>query len=178
MAVACNQGSQHANGEADQATRNEEGSKPASAVPASGFSIAPIVKSYLALKNALAAGNDVAAANAGKELLGNFNSVDMAAIPADKHKAYMDIVDDAKVNAEHISANAGKIEHQREHFAVLSNEVNDLVQLFNAPQKLYLDSCPMYDNGKGAIWLSETSEIKNPYFGGKMSTCGSVKKEY
>jgi hypothetical protein len=35
----------------------------------------------------------------------------------------------------------------------------------------------MANNNKGALWLSEVKEIKNPYFGSKMLTCGSVKKQ-
>jgi hypothetical protein len=35
----------------------------------------------------------------------------------------------------------------------------------------------MYNNNKGAIWLSETKEIKNPYLGKDMDTCGSAKEE-
>jgi hypothetical protein len=35
----------------------------------------------------------------------------------------------------------------------------------------------MYNDKKGAIWLSETKEIKNPYYGKKMLTCGNVKEE-
>jgi len=34
----------------------------------------------------------------------------------------------------------------------------------------------MYNGDKGAMWLSETTEIRNPYFGGKMLECGVVKK--
>lgn len=142
------------------------------------FSIAPIVADYLALKNALVADDDNAAANAGKKLLATLNKVDMKSIPADKHNKYMDITDDAKENAEHIGNNAGKIDHQREHLASLSEDVNDLVTLFGTPQTLYQDHCPMFNAGKGAIWLSESKAIKNPYYGSKMSSCGSVKKEY
>lgn len=141
------------------------------------FSIAPIIKDYLALKNALVADNDKAAANAGKQLLATFKNVNMKAIPADKHKKYMDIAEDAKENAEHIGDNAGKVDHQREHFASLSKDVSDLVALFGTIQKLYQDFCPMYNDGKGAIWISEAKAIKNPYYGSQMLTCGSVKKE-
>jgi hypothetical protein len=35
----------------------------------------------------------------------------------------------------------------------------------------------MYNNNKGATWLSETKEIKNPYMGKKQPTCGSLKEE-
>ena len=142
------------------------------------FSIAPIVKDYLVLKNALVADNDKAAASAGKQLLATLKAVDMKAIPANKHKDYMEIADDAKENAEHIGDNAGKIDHQREHLAPLSKDVSDLIALFGSPQKLYQDHCPMYNDGKGAIWISESKEIKNPYYGSQMISCGSVKKTY
>jgi len=31
-------------------------------------------------------------------------------------------------------------------------------------------------NDKGASWLSASKQIKNPYFGEKMMTCGEVKE--
>ena len=141
------------------------------------FSIAPIVKDYLVLKNALVADNDRAAANAGKQLFANLNKVDLKTIPANKHKEFMDIFENAKENAEHIGDNAGKIDHQREHLASLSKDVSDLIALFGTTQKLYQDYCPMYNDGKGAVWISEAKAIKNPYYGSQMLTCGSVKKE-
>ena len=145
---------------------------------AQNFTITPIIKDYLALKNALVADNDKAAANAGKQLFTTLKNVDMNAIPANKHKEYMEIAENAKENAEHISDNAGKIDHQREHLASLSKDVSDLITLFGTTQKLYQDYCPMYNDGKGAIWISEAKTIKNPYYGSKMLTCGSVKKEF
>ncbi|CAH0335044.1 MAG: DUF3347 domain-containing protein [Paludibacteraceae bacterium] len=145
---------------------------------AQNFTITPIIKDYLALKNALVADNDKAAANAGKQLFTTLKNVDMNAIPANKHKEYMEIAENAKENAEHISDNAGKIDHQREHLASLSKDVSDLITLFGTTQKLYQDYCPMYNDGKGAVWISEAKTIKNPYYGSKMLTCGSVKKEF
>jgi hypothetical protein len=35
----------------------------------------------------------------------------------------------------------------------------------------------MSNNGKGAFWISETKEIKNPYMGKAMFTSGSIKEE-
>jgi hypothetical protein len=141
------------------------------------FTIDPIIKDYLALKNALVADNDKSAANAGKQLFTTLKKLDMKAVPRDKHKAFMDIFENAKENAEHIGDNAGKIDHQREHLASLSKDVSDLIALFGTNQKLYQDHCPMYNDGKGAVWISETKAIKNPYYGSQMLTCGSVKKE-
>lgn len=90
----------------------------------------------------------------------------------------MDITESAKVNAEHIGDNSGKMDHQCEHFAFLSKDVIDLVELFGAPQKLYQDFCQEYDGGEGAVWLSGSKVIENPYSGRKMPECGIVKKEY
>ncbi len=139
------------------------------------FSIAPIVKDYLSLKNALILGNDKAAASEGKNLLNTLNKIDMASIPNDKHEAYMEIAADAKEHAEHIGDNVGNIAHQREHLVSISEDLKDLIKLFGAPQTLYQDHCPMFNGGKGAIWFSETKEIKNPYYGSKMIDCGSVQ---
>jgi hypothetical protein len=41
---------------------------------------------------------------------------------------------------------------------------------------LYHDHCPMANDNKGAMWLSEVREVKNPYFGGKMNECVKVQE--
>jgi Cu(I)/Ag(I) efflux system membrane fusion protein len=38
----------------------------------------------------------------------------------------------------------------------------------------YIQKCPMANNNKGAVWLSMEEEIRNPYYGDAMLTCGSV----
>jgi Cu(I)/Ag(I) efflux system membrane fusion protein len=40
---------------------------------------------------------------------------------------------------------------------------------------VYYQFCPMMNNNKGAYWLSETSDIRNPYYGDAMLTCGETK---
>ncbi len=42
--------------------------------------------------------------------------------------------------------------------------------------KIFVRWQMMANDGKGAIWLSEVKEIKNPYLGSKMPDCGSVKE--
>lgn len=137
-----------------------------------------LFSAYLDLKNALIADDATEAAKSGNQLLVALDEMDKSSATAGKSSEYVEIVNDIKENASHIAANAGKIAHQREHFESLSKDVNDLIGLLGAPQKLYVDLCPMYNNGKGAIWLSETKAIKNPYYGKKMLTCGAVTKEY
>jgi hypothetical protein len=141
------------------------------------ISIKEIVEHYLHLKNALVSDNTKEAATAGTALETAFKNFDKKDLSAEQKKVYEDIEDDAREHAEHIGTNGGNIEHQREHFVMLSKDIYDLVKAFGSGQLLYKDFCPMANDGKGAIWLSETKEIKNPYFGKKMMTCGSVKEE-
>ncbi len=136
-----------------------------------------VIASYLQLKNALANDNSKDAAAAGTEVQKAIEKADPTSFSADQKKVFADVKDDAIEHAEHIAANANNIEHQREHFETLSKDLYDMVKVFGAGQTLYQTHCPMYNNNKGANWLSETKEIKNPYLGVKMSTCGNVKEE-
>ena len=137
-----------------------------------------VIISYINLKNKLVNDDTNGAADKAKLLLASFNRFNTNVLDPKQKKEYLDIAESAKENAEHIGDNAGKLDHQREHFVLLSKDTNDLINLFGTKQKLYQDFCPMADDGKGAIWISETKEIKNPYLGAKMPTCGSIKNEF
>ena len=140
-------------------------------------SISEIVSIYLQLKNAFAEDNTTGAAAAGTALETAFKNYDKNALTTIQKKAFENVEDDARENAEHIGKNGGNIAHQREHFELLSKDIYDLVKAFGSGQVLYNFFCPMYNNGKGAYWISETKEIKNPYFGKEMPTCGTIKEE-
>lgn len=137
-----------------------------------------IVNDYLKLKNALVKDDSKGAATAGKSLYATFEAVNSSSLDAKQKKEYLDIADDAKEHAEHIGDNSGKIAHQREHFAMLSKDMNDLIKIFGTHQKLYQDYCPMYDQGKSGYWISETKDIRNPYYGSEMLGCGGIEKEW
>lgn len=137
-----------------------------------------VVTHYMHLKNALANDNGNDAAAAAKELGSAFEKINITSLSSGEKKVYDDVKDDIKEHAEHIGENSGKIEHQREHFEMLSKDIYDLVKTSTPAQTLYKDFCPMANEGKGAIWLSETKEVKNnPYQGKKMSTCGKMQEE-
>lgn len=141
------------------------------------FSVKEIIASYLQIKNALTKDNAKDAATAAGTIAAILDRVNKTSLSADQLKTYNELQDDIKENAEHIGANADKIEHQREHFVMLSKDITDLIKIFgNGGQTLYKDFCPMANDGKGAIWISEIKEIKNPYLGSKMPDCGSVKE--
>ncbi|WP_210148531.1 DUF3347 domain-containing protein [Chryseobacterium scophthalmum] len=142
------------------------------------FSTKAIIKDYLMLKNYLAKDDSKAAASAGKMLFETMKKTDINQLDAKKRSVYKEIAESMEENAEHIAAGTGSIDHQREHFDMLSKDVNDLIETFGSEQKLYKDFCPMYNDNKGAIWISEKKEIVNPYQGSKMLTCGSLQKEW
>ena len=140
-------------------------------------SIREILAGYLQMKNAFAKDNSKDAAAAGNQMVKTFANFNKTSLTAEQAKIYNDIEDDAKEHAEHVGLNAGNIKHQREHFEMLSKDIYQLVKTFGGGQKLYYDHCPMYNDGKGANWISETKEIANPYLGKSMPTCGTVKEE-
>lgn len=142
-----------------------------------GTSMKVLLTNYLAVKNALTKDDGKAAASAANDLAASFKAFDSASLKKEQVGVFEDIRTDAVEHAEHIAANATLLEHQREHFETLSEDLYELVKTFGAGQKLYYSNCPMYNDNKGANWLSETNEIQNPYLGQAMLTCGTVKEE-
>ena len=142
--------------------------------PKVAASIKIIVDHYLHIKNALVRDNDGEAADGGREMEKVMDKVEKSGFTAEQRKIYDDIEDDLKEHAEHIGKSSGKIGHQREHFSLMSEDIYNLVRAFGGGQTLYHDYCPMAIDDKGALWLSEIKEIKNPYFGGKMNECSKI----
>ncbi len=172
--TACNSSS---NKSTEANTTNDNPAAGVQSVSASSSPVSSLLQIYLKMKNDFAKDDDKGAAGAGNQMLKAFNDFDKSSVKEADKKAFDDITDDAKEHAEHIGMNAGNIKHQREHFDMLSKDMYDLVKKFGAGEKIYVDFCPMYNNNKGATWLSETKEIKNPYFGKEMDTCGILQEE-
>jgi Protein of unknown function (DUF3347) len=153
----------------DNATSNEERDIAASTQKNSATS--EIVDSYLQIKNALVSDSKDGAAKGASMMLMAFSNFDMSQLGEAQHKEYMEIYESAKEQAEHIVKSP--IDHQREHFETMSTDVNDLITLLGTDKTLYVDYCPM----KKVSWLSETKDIKNPFYGSKMMTCGNIKSQ-
>jgi hypothetical protein len=135
-------------------------------------SLGAVMTHYLHLKNALASDNTKEAATASAQLHTALAELGKQLLSSAQKKAYSDISADALENAQHIADNGGNIKHQREHFQGLSEDIYDLIKAFGTSQTLYKDYCPMAK----ATWVSEVKDIKNPYLGKSMPTCGSVKE--
>ncbi|WP_232829227.1 DUF3347 domain-containing protein [Aureibaculum luteum] len=132
-----------------------------------------VLADYMVLKDALVATEKDEAAKAGKKLESTLKGFDVSSYTAEEQKELKDIIADAIEHAEHIGQS--EMDHQREHFKTLSKDIIDMVAITGTDNTLYQQFCPMYD--KGSAWLSMNEDIKNPYYGSKMLTCGKVQKE-
>ena len=129
--------------------------------------IAELLPLYLSLKNALVASDVTAVSQSAAAALQKVRSI--------QGQGEVSAAIDPIVNGfQQISA-AASIEFQREAFIALSEQVISWAsQGQSAEETLYVQFCPMANNNKGAKWLSVEAEIRNPYYGDAMLTCGSV----
>ncbi len=138
-----------------------------------GMEAKEIVNGYLSLKEALVADDSDRAAEAGGKLVTAFENFDLSGYSDSEQKELKDIIENGSEQAEHISDSPMK--HQREHFKTLSKDITDMVAITGTDKKLYEQFCPMYDGG--SAWLSASNEVRNPYYGSEMLTCGKVQRE-
>ncbi|PRX56126.1 DUF3347 domain-containing protein [Flagellimonas meridianipacifica] len=82
---------------------------------------------------------------------------------------------DAALSATQKIAATDNIKRQRKAFSDLSNEMEALLKGTVTSGKIYKDFCPMALNG-GAYWLSSIENIRNPYYGARMLSCGKVEE--
>tara|TARA_R110000868_G_scaffold276779_1_gene536537 strand:- start:361 stop:993 length:633 start_codon:yes stop_codon:yes gene_type:complete len=163
----------HSNMEHDNTDGHHDGGKQEMAMSGDGNS-QMVLNDYFNLKNALVADDNAKAKELGATLATSLGNLDVSSNFSDNQKNDLkDIIEDAVEHAEHISES--DIAHQREHFKILSKDVTDMVAITGTENTLYEQFCPMYDGG--SAWLSMSKDVKNPYYGSKMLTCGKVQKE-
>ncbi|MFT6865969.1 MAG: hypothetical protein ACJA08_000796 [Cyclobacteriaceae bacterium] len=134
--------------------------------------VSALIDSYLSIKNALAKDDSKAASSAAQKLMDAASTFELSSFVKAEQAEIKEYLEVIRENGEHITKS--EIDHQRGHFERLSQDLKDLLEITGTDRTLYQQFCPMYAKGKGGIWLSESSEIKNPLFGSKMTTCGSV----
>ena len=57
---------------------------------------------------------------------------------------------------------------------VKKQDIYSLIKVAKYEVPVYFQHCPMYNDGKGANWLSKENAVKNPYYGSMMLTCGKT----
>jgi Cu(I)/Ag(I) efflux system membrane fusion protein len=137
-----------------------------------------LISAYLKLKDAFVATDEAKATEEAKNSLKVLKSVDMALLKGDAHIRWMELQTAILNNLNGIVQMDG-VEMKRSHFSIISDELTKAAEMFGVTTTtpVYLEFCPMAFDNKGAYWISDSKEIRNPYFGDKMMTCGEVKKE-
>ena len=136
-----------------------------------------VVNNYYDLKNALVATNAGKADAAANKLIAAAGSMQEAFAKDSANgqtlKPFLDtIVTESKAMTSMMDEGCEK---KRVNFEKISGAMFAMLKqadLKNAG--IYREYCPMAFNEKGAYWLSNDPEIKNPYFGEKMLECGEV----
>jgi Cu(I)/Ag(I) efflux system membrane fusion protein len=135
------------------------------------------LNNYYRLKDAFVLSNDTMAASSASVLAASADSLNAKEIQADSS-----IVEMANSYVQTVSSEAKALvgekglEAKRKSFQMISDAMYDLVRTVRYDKEtVYHQFCPMAFDNAGAHWLSSTADIKNPYFGKKMLTCGEVK---
>ncbi|TLV01381.1 DUF3347 domain-containing protein [Dyadobacter luticola] len=135
--------------------------------------LSPVLKAYYAVKDALVSSDGNAASAKATELVKAIKAVKMQELADQQHMVWMKVMKDLAFDAEHIEETKD-VGHQRDHFSSLSENMYKLVKAGKPAQAVYYQHCPMAKEGKGANWLSQAAEVKNPYYGAQMLTCGKT----
>ncbi len=122
---------------------------------------------YFELKDALVNSNATQAMDAAKVSLKAMPEADLQGMAGAHFKKVKEML-------EAISSNEN-LENQRAHFVILSeNMIAITANIDSIGNTIYIQHCPMANSNKGADWLSLSSEVRNPYYGDAMLTCGEV----
>ena len=130
---------------------------------------------YFDLKDALVASDPAKAAEHAGMLHTSLSEVEMNKLTDNSHKAWIKTMKPLVQNAK-ATADVNDIKKQRKTFIDLSADMYELMRSTDVGAPVYVQFCPMANNGEGAKWLSKESAVKNPYYGSMMLTCGSVKE--
>jgi Cu(I)/Ag(I) efflux system membrane fusion protein len=105
--------------------------------------------------------------------LGNVNA---ELLGTEAHQIWMENLMDIAHLASKMKSNTS-LEDARQNFALYNKALYRSFKFLGHEGKpIYYQYCPMAFDNKGAYWLSDTKEIRNPYLGDKMMTCGSTKE--
>ncbi len=137
-----------------------------------------LLSDYYALKDALVEGNinkaDLAAQGlvvAGTGLKTDEIQGDTSGMIKETADQFIKVIEQSATSL----AAASDIEAKRHDFETVTDALWSLTRTVQyAGEKVYYQFCPMAFNNKGGYWLSNSQEIRNPYFGDKMLTCGLV----
>jgi membrane fusion protein, copper/silver efflux system len=139
-------------------------------------SLQPLFENYFILKVALANDDFEKAKETSVAMNNSLGKVDMNLFKGDAHSQWMQQSTALKAALQHIE-HLSDIKAIREKFIKISYSMIAIAESFSPlSTTIYVQHCPMADSNKGADWMSQDKEIRNPYFGQAMIDCGEIKR--
>lgn len=140
--------------------------------------LSKVLSAYYAVKNALVESDKEKTAGEAVAVLQAVKAVNHKLPDEESEKTWEELKKKMEASATAIQQ-ARTLEAQRQAFELLSNGLIEAVEKFGLRSgKAWKAYCPMAFDDKGAYWLSEFEEIKNPYFGASMLRCGLNKQVF
>jgi len=132
-----------------------------------------ILQDYLSVKDALVASKSDLAKQGAQKLTKSIQSLDATLLSSEERKLFNQQKPMLVKLTEAITSE-NDIEKQQGKFAELSVILWPIVKgSATKEQPLFYDYCPM----KKMYWISSDEAIKNPFYGSRMLTCGSISEK-
>jgi transcriptional regulator with PAS, ATPase and Fis domain len=162
--------------QAQDVTRTEAGKPQFTVDEIFRKQVTEVFDAYVKLKDAFVSSDADKVKKQSNQTLEALTKVDMKLVSGAAHSDWMNYNGEMSNTLKSISSSSD-IEQQRTEFSKLSDTLYKTIKAYGLSGKIaYYEFCPMAFDDKGAHWLSEEQKIRNPYFGDKMLTCGSVQE--
>ncbi|MCC8360925.1 efflux RND transporter periplasmic adaptor subunit [Salinimicrobium sediminilitoris] len=136
-----------------------------------------LVRDYLQLKDALVEGQAEESLKFTKQFANSLQQITATGMAGEAEAFWQEKKKFLLQHSEE-GLNTTDLKKQRENFVYLSEALIKTVAAFGTGDKtIYVDYCPMANSDKGAYWLSDVAEIRNPYYGDAMLTCGEIVEQ-
>lgn len=136
-----------------------------------------VINDYLAMKNAFIISDIMAIDSAAFAMQNHVKEVDVKTLKREGKEAWVQHASTYNTKLTELIHIKG-IEEKRSYLSHLSEIVYCTKKSFKLNElKLFAIYCPMAFEGKGAYWISESEEIRNPYFGSTMIDCGTIEEK-
>ena len=141
------------------------------------LSFGKLLNDYYALKDNFVAEKDSLIAQSARSMMVSADSLKLGELKADSSILATALSYSLGISSELKGLLGEKnIIEKLKSFQIISDQLYDLIRTVKYDRSVvFHDYCPMAFNDQGANWLSNTSEIRNPYIPKKMITCGEVK---
>ncbi|MFC0877406.1 efflux RND transporter periplasmic adaptor subunit [Saccharicrinis sp. FJH2] len=135
-----------------------------------------VYQAYLKMKDAFVASDPAAVSKDASDVQNAMSKVNMELLKGESHMVWMKQLNVLKEKlSDMIKSN--DIEKQRTAFVGFNETFYKTVKTFGLKDvTTYYQFCPMANNDKGAFWFSNSEDIRNPYFGEDMLTCGATEE--